>query len=133
MANEKIIMTTLIPENPIFQVFHEGGTIGQYRLELNTSGTDESYFLNAIQLGDSSMAPLEFTVTETPTSYQVSIDSNHQVNLLKGMESTGGSIVIDVISHPFSQCTQGIHVSDTGPQWGISGCVIFKNGFEPLP
>lgn len=133
VANEKVIMTTLLPQNPNYDVFHEGGSIGQYRIELNTSGSAESYFLNVIQLGSQSMQTLPMSMNETTTQFQITLDDNHQLNFIKGMKSQGGELVISQFTHAFSECPQSVQVNASGVYWGEAACVIFENGFEPVP
>ena len=132
LANEKLIMTTLLPQNPSYEVFHEGSAVGQYRLELNTSGSAASYFLHVIQLGDAQMNALPLSLTETATAFELTLDGNHQVSLNKGMQSTGGTLTINQVVHELSDCVQNIRVDDSGPHWGEPGCVIFKDGFEGI-
>lgn len=73
-----MIWTTLLPQNPSYHVFHEGGSIGQYRIELNTSGSAESYFLSVLQFAESGVTSLNFVLKETDSEFQVILDSNYQ-------------------------------------------------------
>ena len=129
-GNEKLIMTTLLPQNPSYQVFHEGSSVGQYRLELNSSGSEESYFLHVFQMGDQSLLPLAAQMTETVDEFIITLDASHQVNFSKGMQSTGGSLTKQQNTFVLSECQQTITVNEDGPVWSQPGCVIFKDGFE---
>jgi hypothetical protein len=128
-------MTTLVPANPTRRVINEqscsGCTlgIGQYRIELDTSGAAQRYFLNVLQaragdgqnitasVVDSAPGNLlsgTFTVTLHPaTGPDTTIVFN------KGQTSSGGSVNISgagVVN--LRSDVQTISYTDNGPVWG---------------
>ena len=132
--NEKLIMTTLLPENPTYRIINEepqgGNSVGQYRLELDDSGQSESYFLNVLQFGGNSLQASNIQFTQNQSSFTINIGANHSINLKKGMASSGGNVTINNVTTSLLQCQQNISVTDNGPVWGLLDCIIFKSGFE---
>ncbi|WP_223789270.1 heparinase II/III-family protein [Marinicella meishanensis] len=130
MGNEQINLTTLVPSNPSYRLITEGGAVGQYRLELDSSGQAQSYFLHVLQMGDQPLEPLNIQFTEEAAEFHLSLGNDHNLVLNKGMQSTGGNLSINGITQSFTQCAQGIVVGDSGPVWASPECVIFVDGFE---
>ncbi len=116
-GSEALRVTTLVPANPVRRVVNEGGAIGQYRLEIDTTGT-QSYFLHAMQAKSASGAELNPTVSETATTYTVALNANVSITFQKGASSSGGSITISGTTTPFRSDVQGMTVTASGgPQW----------------
>jgi hypothetical protein len=113
-------LTTLVPARARYQVVQEGG-VGQYRLEVNDSGSAQSYFLHVLQARDKTKANLTASVDENKNSYTVTLgDPMHgPVTLIfnKGATSSGGSITMDRREMPLNAHVQDITVTDEGPVW----------------
>jgi hypothetical protein len=113
-------LTTLVPARARYQVVREGG-VGQYRLEVNDSGSAQSYFLHVLQARDTSKANLTASVDDNKNSYTVTLeDPQHgPVRLIfnKGMTSSGGGITIGGREMSLTARVQDITVTDEGPVW----------------
>lgn len=130
-------LITLLPQNPQYRVVNEDvpgdEQAGQYRLELDQSGSLESYFLNVVTGYDSGEAPLGVSLASNSDSWTVTLThpqrGNATVVLNKGMTSTGGSVSIGGgPAIALSPNVQGIQVGDNGPVWETDA--IFHNGFQ---
>lgn len=127
--------TTVLPTAPATQVVDEGmtepvntlpGNLAQFRLEVTTSGSAQSYFLHVLQAGGTSEAEVVPTLREDPTSYTLSLTrgaATARIVFQKGMASTGGSFGYAAsgtpILGPLPAGVQGITVTDDGPVWGM--------------
>lgn len=54
VGGQALHLSTLLPSNPSYTVENEGGTVGQYRLQVSTKGEEQSYMLNILQARDAS-------------------------------------------------------------------------------
>jgi prepilin-type N-terminal cleavage/methylation domain-containing protein len=132
-------MTTLVPANPTRRVVNEqscsgcSAGIGQYRIELDTSGAAQRYFLNVLQARASNgqnitasvvdSAPADpltgtFTVTLHPAT-----GANTVIVFNKGQTSVGGTVNIagaGVTS--LRSGVQTISYTDNGPVWLNATC-----------
>jgi hypothetical protein len=116
-GSEALRVTTLVPANPVRRVVAEGGAVGQYRLEIDTTGT-QSYFLTALQAKSASGEALNPTVVDTGGSYQVTLNGTVTITFDKGASSSGGSITISGATTPFRSDVQPISVTAAaGPSW----------------
>ena len=115
-------VSTLVPSAPVRHVVAEGGSIGQYRLELETVGATQSYFINVLQARGVSEANVDASVVESANSYTVTLVRGSEravITLQKGMTSIGGSISIaSAAAQAFTNSVQSIVVGDNGPVWG---------------
>jgi parallel beta-helix repeat protein len=131
-------LVTLVPSNPTYQVVAEGGTIGQHRLEVNTSGTAQSYFLQFIQAKAASAANVIGTVTDNGSSYTLTLSHPTQgravIVLNKGMTSSGGTISINgAVAQSLANGVQTLSVTDNGPVWGTVAVTTADAGITPDP
>ena len=124
-------VTTLVPANPIYRVIDEhngnGYDVEQWRLEVDSSGTAQGYFLNVIQARDQAGASLTSSVSEDGSSYTVTVihptKGKAVATFNKGMASAGGGFgyVADATATPslapLITGVQGLHVSTNGPAW----------------
>jgi hypothetical protein len=115
-GTEALRVTTLVPANPARRVVAEGGGIGQYRLEIDTTGT-QSYFLTAMQAKSATGTELNPTVVDAGTSYQVTLNGSVTITFNKGASSSGGSITISGVTSPFRNDVQALSVTPAGPVW----------------
>jgi hypothetical protein len=130
-------LVTLAPSNPAYRVVDEDvpadERAGQFRLELDDSGTVDSHFLHVFTGYDAGEAPMVVDVDESATGWVLTLShpvrGTAVVGLNKGMDSIGGTIAVgDAAAQPLSHAVQGIHVGDDGPVWHREP--IFADGFE---
>jgi hypothetical protein len=138
-------LTTLVPATPYktastFRIINErtanssddDKNVAQFRVELDSKGTLESYFLNVVTGYDAGEAKIAASVQEFTDHWVVTLThptrGNATVTLMKGMTSTGGSVQIGAgAAVPLRSDVQGISVTDDGPIWETD--FIFKDGF----
>jgi hypothetical protein len=133
-------LTTLLPRNPAYRIVNEdvpgNEQAGQYRIELDDSGSAESYFLHVATGYDDGEQRLATQLVEQGNQLRVTITHPQRgsatIVFEKGMTSQGGSIALGSgAPMPLNDNVQGIHVDDDGPHWdGEGGDSIFANGFE---
>jgi hypothetical protein len=113
-----LVATTLVPAASTYRVVTEGGTIGQYRIEIDTvPGTAQSYVLTVLQARASSAPSLSPSVVDNGGSYIVTLDGATSITFEKGMGSSGGSITAGGVTTPFRNGVQTMTVSEAGPAW----------------
>jgi len=124
-------VTTLVPANPVYRVIdeHNGNSydVEQWRLEVDSSGATQGYFLNVIQARDQTGASLASSVAEDTTSYTVTVvhptKGKAVATFSKGMASVSGTFgyVADSTATPSPAAliagVQGLHVTNDGPVW----------------
>jgi len=147
IGDQRSELIALIPSNafaagnPHLRIFNEDrpgyANEGQYRLELDSVGSAESYFLNVITGYDAGDAPLHADLHDEGDRWRIELShparGSAHVVLMKGMDSFGGSIQIDdgpVV--PLNDAVQEMIVTSDGPVWsgGEAGDAIFASGFE---
>lgn len=116
-------VTTLVPASPTYRpVVAEGGPVGQYRLEVETSGATQSYFLNVMQSKGAADAVVTATAVDTGSGYTVTLThptrGTVQLTFVKGATSAGGSITIGGVTTALTSSVQAISVTDAGVTWG---------------
>lgn len=117
-GTQALAISTLVPASASYRTVTEGGSIGQYRIEIVTSpGVAQSYILTVLQAKDASAARLNPTVSETTTSYTVQLDASNAITFEKGMVSSGGSITVAGATSSLRSNVQPIVVTDAGPAW----------------
>ncbi len=108
------------PANPTISVVDEtlgASAIGQYRLEVTTSGSAQSYMIHVLQGRDTNAPDVVATVTESATELVLDLAMGTQkaiIHFTKGMSSTGGSFNGD----PFLDHVQAVALTPEGPTWG---------------
>ena len=117
-GTQALVMTTLVPAASGYRVVAEGGTQGQYRIEVDTSpGTAQSHILTVLQAKDAAAPGLAPSVVDNGTSYTVVLDPSTSLTFEKGMISSGGSITTGGATTPFRSTVQAMSVTDAGPSW----------------
>ena len=138
IGNQTSELIALLPTSPVFRVINEDvpgdEQSGQYRLELDSVGSAESYFLNVITGYDSGEAAITANLIDNGSSWTLNLShstrGNASVVLNKGMTSIGGSISIGGSPpEPLRSNVQGISVTPEGPVW--EAAYLFRDGFEP--
>jgi hypothetical protein len=126
-------VTTLVPASPNYRVIdeHNGNNydVEQWRLEVDSSGAAQGYFVNVIQARDQTGTNFTSSVSDNGTSYTVTVSHASKgkavVTFNKGMTTTGGTFgyVADFAATPSAAAlmtgVQGIHVGSDGPVWDL--------------
>ena len=141
VGNQVSELITLLPTTPVFRIVNEDSAgnpaAGQFRLELDSTGTLESYFINVVHGRDVGDAPLTASLTDDGSGWTLQLSHPVQgtatVTFQKGMTSTGGSISIGGGQvQQLKSWVQGIMVTADGPVWEPVD-VQLKDGFENPP
>ena len=140
IGDQAVDLRTLLPAAPTFRVVNEDAAgnpaAGQFRLELDSSGSLENYFLHVITGRDVGEASVAATLTDLGDRWSIALThptrGNATVVLMKGMDSTGGSVAIGPqAATPLYAGVQGISVTSSGPVWeSLTPDRLFANGFE---
>lgn len=143
IGDQAVDLRTLLPMSPAYRVVNEDAAgnpaAGQFRLELDSSGSVENYFLHVITGRDANEATVGATLTDLGDRWSIALShptrGNATVVLMKGMDSTGGSVAIGAqAATPIYAGVQGISVTSSGPVWeALSPERLFANGFEAPP
>jgi hypothetical protein len=144
VGNQIVDLRTLLPATATYRIVDEDAAgdpaAGQYRLELDSSGTAESYFLNVISgLDTGGEAAVTATLTDLGDRWSIALShptrGNATVVLMKGMASSGGSIAVGGgAAQPLYGQVQGIQVTPDGPVWEVLPVDrVFEDGFENSP
>ena len=134
-------LITMLPRSPAFRVVNEDvpghGEAGQYRVELDDSGSADGYFLNVVTGYDAGEPVLQANLVEQASTWTLNLvhptRGSASVVLAKGMESHGGSISIDGAQPvAFNTYVQGMRVDDDGPWWfgDPRRDLLFADGYE---
>lgn len=139
-GDQVLRMTTLVPANPTRRVINEqdctgcSAGIGQYRIELDTSGAAQRYFLNVLQARTNTDADLTASVVDSnagdPTSGTFTVTlhpatgSDTTIVFNKG-QTVSGTETVNLAGAGVTNIktsVQGITYTDNGPVWdGQSG------------
>ena len=122
-GSQALRVTTLVPANPTYRpIVNEGGQVGQFRLEVQTGGAAQSYFLNVLQSKGVSDANVAASVVDGGSNYTVTLVHPTRgavaITLQKGRESTGGSVTVAGATTALTSTVQSISVTDAGVSWG---------------
>lgn len=122
-TQQRLDLRTLVPANPTFRIINEGSDVGQFRLEYDTSGTEQSYFLNVVSTRDNAEQAVTASVVDQGGSWQITLSQPQKgravIVLQKGETSAGGSISLNGGSaQALATTVQGMLVQNTGPLWG---------------
>ncbi len=130
-------LITMLPTNPVFRVINEDvpgdEQSGQHRLELDSIGTADSYFLNVVTGYDSGEPAMVAALVDNGSSWTLTLThpvrGSASIVFNKGMNSVGGSVRIgDGAIEPLRETVQGISVTASGPVWEVE--YLFRDGFE---
>ena len=117
-GNQVLRLNTVWPTNASYRLLNEGGAIGQYRLEVDSSGSTQSYFLHTLQAKGAADPVLTPSVTDNGPSFTLTLDHPSRgtvtIVLQKGMSSNGGS----VNGIPLFEGMQETSINENGPVWG---------------
>jgi len=143
IGDQIVDLRTLLPASPIYRIVNEDSAgnpaAGQFRLELDSSGSVENYFLNVVSGRDVGEATVSASLTDLGDRWSITLThpsrGNATVVLMKGMDSVGGSIATgSQLPVSLYGGVQGIQVTADGPLWEVlPDGRIFANGFEGAP
>jgi hypothetical protein len=111
-GDQAVRLTTLSPAGASYRVVDEG-SLGQWRLEVDSAATGLIYHLHVVQARDAVAPALSPTLNETATQLTVTLGGTTVV-FEKGMTSSGGT----VNSVPLRADVQPVTLTDSGPVWG---------------
>ena len=131
-GSQALRVTTLVPANPTYRpIVNEGGQVGQFRLEVQTGGATQSYFLNVLQSKGVSDANVTASVVDGGSNYTVTLAHPTRgtvaITLQKGRESTGGSVTVVGATTALTSTVQVMSVTDAGVSWGGAGATQLPN------
>jgi hypothetical protein len=138
-GNQALRIRTLVPANPTYRpIVDEGAPVGQFRLEIETAGAAQSYFLNVLQARGATDSNLSSSVTEDATSYALTLGhptrGTVNVTFQKGRASSGGSIVVGGQSRSLTTSVGSVVVDDNGAAWGGGGGILAApSGLQVTP
>jgi hypothetical protein len=120
-GSQELRIAVLVPSAPQMRVIDEktadGNELGQFRLEVNTSGAAQSYFLTVLQAKDASGPALDPRVEDNGAAFVVTLDASTTLTFPKGEASTGGSTSIKGATKNFRADAQSMRITDAGPFW----------------
>ena len=132
-------LITLLPASPTYRVINEdvaGNELyGQHRLELDSTGAIESYFLNVVNGRDVGTAALAASLADNGASWTLTLTDPQQgtasIVLQKGMASAGGCVTFGAAAPiALNPGVQGIQVTNDGPVWASLADLIFADDFD---
>jgi hypothetical protein len=126
---------TLLPAAPVHRVIAEGGSVGQQRIEIDTTGAADSWFLHVLHGRDTGAASITPQLTDLGDRWRISFTAQGtpvEVELAKGMQVGTGHVRFgtDAIE-PLYQDVQGMVIDAAGPRWLPISDLIFVDDFEP--
>jgi hypothetical protein len=128
VGDQVVQVTTLHPETTVRRVIDEGDhDRAQYRLEVETSGEAQSYFLHLVEGRDAGASPLEVGLTDDGARFVITLEHPERgtstITFERGATSTGGAIACtdtglacDGLT-PLRTGVQRSYVDDTGVVW----------------
>lgn len=125
-GDQALRVSTLLPTTPSYRVVSEGGTVGQYRLEVDASGNAQGYFLHVLHARAATAPDLRVRLDDQGDSFAIILTHPTQgtarVVLRKGMESQGGSFGHSAsgtpVDRPLIEGIQSLVITEQGPAWG---------------
>lgn len=120
-GDQALSLTVLLPATPAMQVVNEktskSAGLEQFRLEVTSSGSAESYFLTVLQAKDAAAPALTPTVKDEGGMFTVTLNATTSLVFTKGKASTGGSVKIGATTKNLRADVQTVSVTDGGPWW----------------
>ncbi len=131
-GTQALRVTTLVPSVPTYRpIVNEGGQVGQYRLEVQTSGAAQSYFLNVMQSKGATDANVVASVVDGGSLYTVTLThptlGTVNISLQKGRVSSGGTITVAGVTSSLATTVQSMSVTDNGVAWGGAASTQLPN------
>ena len=139
VGTQRMDLKTLLPAAPVYRVVQEGGAVGQFRLEYDVSGTEQSYLLNVVSARDGTESEVTASLVDLGGSWQLTLSHPQKgsatIEFVKGENSSGGSIRINQGSQvALLTSVQPMQITDNGPVWqGQTGGVVSRPTGGNLP
>ncbi len=110
-GDQAVRLTTLSPAGATYRVVDEG-SLGQHRLEVDTTATGVVYFLHVVQARGAAGSNLAASLTESATQLTVSLGPTTVV-FEKGATSSGGTVDGTALRAD----VQAVQLTHSGPSW----------------
>ncbi|MBL8298443.1 MAG: hypothetical protein JNN30_08860 [Rhodanobacteraceae bacterium] len=112
-----------------------GCGLGQFRLEVDDSGSADTYFLQVLHARDASAAPLTATLSSSGGDWIVQLvradGARATLTLHQGIAALGGSVRFGTEPvQPLYTNVQGMQILPSGPVWQSLSDPIFEDDFE---
>lgn len=140
IGEQVVDLITLLPDTPNYRVVDEdaagNAAAGQFRLELDSQGSAESYFLNVISGRDSDELAVTASLQDLGDRWLISLQhperGSASVQLARGMSSRGGSVSLNgAAASGLNDEVQTLSVDRDGPRWQrLPPARVFRDGFE---
>ncbi|MBL9037297.1 MAG: hypothetical protein JNG84_02170 [Archangium sp.] len=114
-GDQALRINRLAPASATSRVVDERN-VGQYRLEVDSSGNEHDVFLHVLQTGPAGGLPAPAALTETSTELRVTV-GGAQVTFVKGATSTGGEVRVAGQTYPLRSDVQSADITADGPRW----------------
>ncbi len=116
---------SLAPASTVTRVVKEGSAVGQYRLEIDASGSALTHFLTVLVARGASAPDLRAEARETPDAYVLTLShptkGSAEVHFRKGVASVGGSFGFaasgPLTLRPLREDVQAMRITQSGPNW----------------
>jgi hypothetical protein len=124
-GDQALGLTTLLPAKPKYTVTDEGG-VGQHRLDIETSGEAESYFLNVLHAKDAGAPELDAKIDDHGSTFTVTLThptaGTAEIVLEKGEKTSGGTFAFTAPggakkTTPLRKDVERVEVGREGPFW----------------
>jgi hypothetical protein len=124
-ADQALRATTLLPEQTTRRLVDEGGTVGQIRAEIESSGSTETLFLHVLELGDAGATPLTLELVTTTDGQRLILTDaargTAHFDFAPGVETTGGAFGYAAAGEPTVSAlrsdVQPITIDSDGVRW----------------
>lgn len=115
----------------------EAGPVGQYRLEVTSSGEEQTTFLHTICLRDADQEATSVTYSQEAEHHVLTLEasgkSNAVVRLVRPIDQVGGLIAVSGgATHALPTQVEKMEFSNGVPVWPADGAPVRLNGAHPL-
>jgi hypothetical protein len=123
-GDQTLRLTTLLPSNVTYRVVTENGPAqaAQFRLEADSAGSGQTFFLNVLQGKSTSDPNLSTSVVDNGSSYTLTLThptlGTATVVFEKTAATSGGSVSVGGQVFPLGAGMQTMTVGANGPTWG---------------
>lgn len=126
-----------VANNAERRIVSEAGPIGQYRLEVTSSGEEQTTFLHTICLRDADQEATSVTYSQEGEHHVLTLEasgkSNAVVRFARPIDQVGGLISVSAgAAHPLPMQVEQMEFSNGVPVWPADGAPVRLNGAQPL-
>lgn len=124
-GDQSLRVTSVLPAQTQRRVVVEGGQIGQFRAEIESSGSTETLFLHVLELADTGAPALQITIEPSAQGHRLTLNAATRgsavFELAAGLTTTGGSFGYAASGAPalapLRSDVQPIRVECDGVEW----------------